>query len=477
MFVRRSATVSASFALAALLFASAGMPHAARAQRVDLRAPPAKGFGAIAGIVDDSIRRRPLAGAVVAIIGSSQRTTVDPEGFFRIDSVPPGEVQLAVLHPLLDSLSIVLTSQKIPIAAGRLEEISISTPLLARVRERLCPAGGRITPGTAMLAGRVDGADDDKPMGNAVVSLVYTEPSLGTAAQRVRTARTRDDGQYVICGLPETLIGTVQASVGTVTSSEIPVALKAEYLVTASFLIGSAPSKDSTVRGTAVLSGRITDVTGAPIAQAQVAVEGGNAIAVTSTDGSFMLRGLPSGTTSAVVRKIGYSPAFRTVHLRANEPQKLTAVLAEGARTLAAVTVVGKMDAALKSVGFNERRNMGSRSGFMLPDDIEKRKASQFTDLARMLPGFRVNSMGTGAMIEGTRSAGGGGTSGCVNVFVDRVAFEQMSPGDLDSAFPIHTIGALESYASAVDTPQEFRMAGRSCATIVAWTKMKLSKP
>lgn len=476
MRVRRSATGSTNCALAALLCALFAMPVSARAQRVDLRAPPAKGFGAIAGVVDDSIRRGSLAGATVAIIGSNQRTTTDRDGFFRLDSVPPGEAQLAVLHPLLDSLSIVVTSQKFPITAGKLEEIAISTPLLSRLRERLCPPG-RVTVGLAMLTGRVDGADDDKPIANAAVSLVYTEPGIGTAAQRVRTTRSRDDGQYVICGLPETLIGTVQAAVGVVASSEIPVTLKAEYLATASFLIGGPPSKDSTVRGSAVLTGRVTDVAGAPIAQAQVAVEGGNAIAVTNADGTFALRGLPSGTTSAVVRKIGYTPALRTVHLRAREPQRLSAVLAAGVRTLAAVTITGKMDAALKQIGFNERRNIGSRSGFMLPEEIERRQARQFTDLARMLPGFRVSSVGLGAMIEGTRSGGGGGNSGCVNVFVDRVAFEQMSPGDLDSAFPINTIGALESYASAVDTPAEFRMPGRACATIVAWTKMKLSKP
>jgi hypothetical protein len=251
--------------------------------------------------------------------------------------------------------------------------------------------------------------------------------------------------------------------------------MKAQFLATASFLLSKAP-KDSSTRGSAALSGRVTDVTGAPLASAQVAVEGGNAIAVTGADGTFALSGLPSGTTSAVIRKIGYSPALRTVHLRKTEPQRIAVTLAEGVRTLAAVVVTGVMEPALKKVGFTDRRAMGMRSQFLLPADIERRNASTFTDLFRAMSGFRVTASGMGQSIEATRSQGGS-MAGCVNVFVDRVAFEQMSPGDLDQAYPVSMIGAVETYPSATETPGEFQMPGRACATIVAWTKMKLSKP
>ena len=447
----------------------------AAAQGRDLRASPAKGYAAILGVVDDSLRGGPLSGATVALIGTSLRTKVDREGYFRIDSIPPGEAQLAVLHPLFDTLFLAVTSAKFMLVAGQLEELAIASPPLARVHDRFCPRGGVAT-GRAMLTGRVDGADDDKPMVGAAVSLVYIDPATGSPIQRVRTTRTREDGLYVICGLPETLNGTVQASVGAVSSSEIAVVMKEQLLATASFLIGT-PSKDSTIRGSAILTGRVTDVAGAPMAQAQVAVEGGTAIAVTSEDGTFSLRGLPSGTTSAVVRKIGYAPALRTVHLRRTEPQRLVVSLAAGVRALPTVTITGTMEAALKKVGFNDRRNMASRSAFLLPADIEKRMPKTFTDLFRTMNGFRVTDSGMGQMIEATRSSMGGGQSGCVNVYVDRVAFQQMSPGDLDNAFPVSMIGAIETYASGNETPAEFTMTGRGCATIVAWTKMKLSKP
>jgi hypothetical protein len=166
------------------------------------------------------------------------------------------------------------------------------------------------------------------------------------------------------------------------------------------------------------------------------------------------------------------------VHLRKGETQRITAALTAAVPVLATVKVTAEAEKALKAVGFEARRMTGARANFLLPADIDKMQAGKTTDLFRMLPGFKVNQSGFGSSVEATRSStDGNGMAGCVNVFVDRVAFEQLSPGDLDAAFPIGQIGAVESYPSAIDTPAEFRMAGRSCATIVAWTRMKLSKP
>ncbi len=441
-----------------------------------LRRPPAPGFAAIIGIVDDSLRGGPLVGATVVLAGSLKGVVTNRDGVFRLDSVPPGPAQLVVRHPVLDTLGAAVTSGAFTVTADKLEEVGLATPSLARVREIICPRGGVMT-GSGMLVGRVEGADDAKPVNGALVSLVYTDPGSGTALQRVRNARSRQDGLYVICGVPETFTGTVQAALGANATSEITVQPRAQYLTTASFLMGSAVKSDSGVRGSALLVGRVTDVAGRPMRDAQVAIEGGTAIALTGEDGRFSLGELPSGTTNAVVRKIGFSPAYRTVHLRKDDPQTLSVALAAGIRALAPVTITANADAALKKIGFTDRRMMGSRSNFLTPEDVAKHQAGRFTDLFRMMNGFRVVNSGLGSVIESSRGGGIGGQSGCVNIFVDRVAFEQMQAGDLDTAFPVHTIGAVEAYASATETPAEFRMVGKSCATIVAWSKMRISKP
>lgn len=462
-------------ALAVAIAAAGGLPAAVGAQGIDLRAPPAPGFAAIVGVIDDSLRGRPFAGATVVVVGTTRAAVANEQGIFRIDSVPPGEVQLFVRHPLLDTLFVTVLSSRFTAMAGRIEQIGFATPSLALVRERICARGG-VVAGSALLVGRVDQADTDRPVPGAVVSLVYTDPaSSSPTTQRVRTARTREDGLYAICGLPDGLVGSVQASVGANVTSEIPLTPGGARLSTVSFLIGPGMRADTGARGAAVLRGRIIDATGRPVPDAQVAVEGGNAIAVTGADGAFVLRDLAPGTTNAVARKIGYTPVSRTVHLRTAQPEVISISMTAGIRTLAQVTVTADADPALRKVGFMERRNIGIRSNFMLPEDIQKRQASRFTDLLRGMNGFRVSTVGVGQIVESTRM--GSGQNGCVTFYVDRVAFEQMSPGDVDAAFPVHTIGAVEAYPSANDTPAEFRMPGRNCATVIAWTKYRLSKP
>lgn len=454
--------------------AGAQQPGAPAAQGTGLLAPPSAGFAAIAGVVDDSLRGGPLAGASVLVLGTSLRaavTTVD--GLFRIDSIPPGEVQILVRHPLLDSLSMTVTSSKFPVAAGRLDEIEISTPSLERFRGRFCPRGG-VSSGQAMIAGRVDEADTGAPLTNAVVSLLYIDSAGASKAPRVRTARTNADGFYAICGLPERMDGTVQATAGARSSSEVAVSTRQHMLVAAGFLIASAGHADGT--GSAVLTGRIIDVAGRPVPDAQVAVEGGTSIARTGTDGTFRLSGLPSGTTNASVHKIGFAPALQTVHLRKAEPQTMTVALSAATRRLAPVTITAEADKALDKLGFNERLKMAPRSNFVLPDEMRKYENLKLTDIFRSMPGFIVMRADNNNSVLASSRSVNGGQQGCVEIFVDRIPFEQLSPGDLDAAFPPYTIGAIESYPSSATTPAEFRLSGKSCATVVIWTKQKLNR-
>lgn len=446
---------------------------AGQQQRSGLRAPPAPGFAALAGFVDDSLHGGPLVGASVVVLGTPRAAVTDADGLFRIDSIPPGEAQIVVRHPSLDSLLITVTSAKFTAIADRLEDVAIGTPTVARFRAGFCPRGG-VQLGPAIVAGRVDEADTGAPLANAVVSFVYTDGGL-SSAPRLRTTRTNANGFYALCGLPENVVGTMQAAVGAHASAEVAADTKARMLTTEGFLVSLA--SDSLASGSAVLNGRITDVAGRPVADAQVAVEGGKGVARTREDGTFTLTGLPSGTTNASIRKIGFAQALRTVHLRKAEPQTLSVALAAGTRVLAPVTVTATADKALDKLGFTERLKMGSSANFLTPDQIAKREdVAQLTDLFRVIPGFIVQRAGDNRSLLASSRAVNSGQKGCVNIFVDRMRYEQLSPGDLDAAFPLYTIGAIESYPSAASTPAEFRTSSESCATVVIWTKMKLNR-
>lgn len=467
----RARGTAAVIALAAI--AAAAQPSAA--QSTGLRAPPAPGMAAIAGAVDDSLRRGALVGATVSVIGTNRSAITDQAGLFRIDSILPGTVQLRVQHPLLDSLLIVVSTAPFATMADRLDEIALATPSLARVKTNLCPRGG-FRSGEAMLAGRVDDAELGVPLPDALVSLVYVDPATGVGNERLRSARTDADGLYAICGLPETFDGTVQASVGGNASAEVPLSLAGQLFETAGFVIGSASRSDSGNTGSAVLMGRIIDVAGRPLSQAQVTIEGGNGVALTSDDGAFRLDGLPSGTTIASVRKIGFAPAIRTVHLRNSRPESMNVTMPAMTRTLAPVTITAKRDEMLDRLGFTDRLRIGNRSNFMLPEEIEKRENDRLTDLFRTIPGFIITRQGQRQTLESSRAVNGG-QRGCVNVFVDRMEYQQLDAGDLDAVFPVGTVGAIESYPSVASTPSEFLRPGRNCATVVIWTRLRINRP
>ena len=431
------------------------------------KAGPAPGFAMVLGVVDDSIRRGPLANATVVVLGTNRTTTTDARGMFVLDSLLPGELRFGIRHPLLDTIGIPILSDKVQLTAGQRLEVVVSTASLSSVRDRSCARGG-VVAGPAMLFGRVLEADTDAPISGASVSLVYRDIEAGDVRERVRQARSREDGSFAICGIPESISGTLEAQQGGRTTPDLPVTLKNDMLGTAILTFG-APG----VR-LAQLSGRVTTRVGEPIVGAQVAVAGTSIVGVTRADGTFSLTDLPSGSAEVVIRKLGLAPATRVVALTKREPRKLTVVM-DAAQVLATVKIEGKLDGGLQKAGFTDRKKFGAGT-FLSPDEIARRKPMIFTDLLQAMSGFRIVEASGGRVLQSTRSTGGSG-DGCVNVYIDRSPFQMMSPGDLDQAVSINDIGAVEAYPSASDTPAEFQGTGRGCATLVVWTKTRLGRP
>jgi hypothetical protein len=141
--------------------------------------------------------------------------------------------------------------------------------------------------------------------------------------------------------------------------------------------------------------------------------------------------------------------------------------------TLAAVEVVSQRDQGLDRVGFLSRKRGAAGGYFMTPEQIEARKAIQFTDLMTAVPGLRVQgSMGRMA-VTSTRTAG---RAGCVTIFVDNSKFQQMDAGDLDSFVKPEEVAAIEVYQSGGSMPVEFQTSGSDCSAIVVWTKLNVER-
>lgn len=428
-------------------------------------------WSTLVGVVIDSINYLPMEGATILLDGTTMSAVSDKKGAFRIDSIPPGDYRIAVFHPLLDTLGFSIGTEPLRMGADSIRQVKIGTPSAQSVVLRACPATKRKL-GPVAIMGRVVDPDTEIPLADVRVSMVWTKVEVGKdiglkRIPQVREAVTDEGGNYVICGIHEDISGTIQAERGTSKTAEVPVDLvEQQRLGFATLHLVDVPLSDSApTTGDAVLSGRILNKVGAPIAGATVMVQGApQSQTQTGQDGSFRMVDLPSGTRSIYVKALGFTPRQRAVNLSAATPVSVEVTLEDQPPSLAAVEVEGKYEAALKKNGFAERRRMGM-GRFYGPKDLERRQLQNISNLFQTVPGFRVDAGFGGNSIKSTR-----GHNGCVTFWVDGIQFRENSPGELDSQIMPEQLMAVETY-SAVAAPSEYKSAGETdCAVIVIWT-------
>jgi hypothetical protein len=102
-----------------------------------------------------------------------------------------------------------------------------------------------------------------------------------------------------------------------------------------------APSR-VLAQGTATIAGTVTDSsTQQPVPGVQVTVAGTQRGTLTDDGGRYALRGLPAGTVTIRVQRIGYAPVERSVAVGANLTADVDFVLTPVARVLTEVVATG----------------------------------------------------------------------------------------------------------------------------------------
>jgi hypothetical protein len=135
--------------------------------------------------------------------------------------------------------------------------------------------------------------------------------------------------------------------------------------------------------------------------------------------------------------------------------------------------VVTAQTEALSKVGFEDRQKRGL-GNFLGPDDISRLQPQLVTSALRTLPGLRVVPTGSGGYT--VQNARAGAMGGCVSYWIDGAPFRELTPGDVDNAFPAHQITAVESYQPNM-APAQFTAPGESgCATVVIWTQASVRR-
>jgi hypothetical protein len=179
---------------------------------------PATSSGTVRGVVTDSLRGGPLAGAAVELLPARRQVFTDTSGRFQFDSVAgPARYSVRVLHPLLDTLGIALASPEFAIEPRGTEILELAVPSAQSLVGHLCPHD-EISSGPSALVGFVRDPVTGQAIDSATVSLVYKRG--GTAVNRL--AKPDAAGRYRICGLPQTMVGSVQLLQGASQSATMP---------------------------------------------------------------------------------------------------------------------------------------------------------------------------------------------------------------------------------------------------------------
>jgi hypothetical protein len=257
----------------------------------------------------DSVHNSSLSKALVVIEGANRSGATDADGHFRIDSIPPGPHRVTVLHPLLDTLGVLMRTPELTFAAGEVRDLDLSIPSPERLASVFCTSAQR-TRGPAMMVGFVRDPDSQGPAIGAKVQLVFYETDIiGRKQLRTREATVDSTGGYKICGIPGDMTGKVQVFRNGVSSGEVPAEVTNGFLALRGFSIVSQHQavvevkNDSgkvkrVAKGTARVSGRVLDKKGQPLRDARITIQGGgDKVALSKANGEFTLDSLPSGAS------------------------------------------------------------------------------------------------------------------------------------------------------------------------------------
>jgi Carboxypeptidase regulatory-like domain len=384
------------------------------------------------GIVVDSIRGRPLAGATIVISDAPKQGMTDATGKFRVDSIPPGAHILSVFHPWLDAIGVSLTTSKITFAPGGMMGVLLATPSAMTWVSRRCSAADLKT-GPGAVTGRVLQLTTDDPAPGAFVHYAALMYEAGKDIGLRHTTITRDatvtpTGDFIICGVPVGVAGTIRATRGRASTGELPADLTSQSIV--AFTLRLAPD-DTLATHREVLTGRVVDTQGAPIAAARVMVVGTSAMTQTSDSGAFSLRDIPLGSQAVDVRKAGL-PRIDTI----------VTVIAAQSVTVTVPTAAATTAVRLVAVGFERRRQAGVGT-FITADTIAHRKARYIADLQPLMPGLATVTTSRGAVLVPPRT----GNAHCLLYLIDGQAHSFYDPGQINEEFPASNVIGLEYYA------------------------------
>lgn len=374
---------------AALLFAVATRAHA---QTTSLR-----------GIVYDSLRAQPLAGAVVELAGSPRTAVSDRRGAFVLDSVPVGAQRLTFSAPALDSIGLFAFARDIDVRVG-VGSIVLATPSFKTFYARLCSPADKPIADSAIVFGTIYDAMSRARVGEAGINLTWF--AVDTAGgvrltEPLRSARADADGNYGLCGLPNDLALTATAGTPNAASGTVSLTVGPSRLLRRDLYISDEMGRDSSAarKGSGDLRGIVRDERGNAMVGALLLLGASGHTTRTDSLGRYRFVNVPLGTQEISVRQLGRGALFRTVDIVSGETPDEAFVLPE-ATVLAAVNVRGVAIPGRDLTEFLARRRQGF--GYSLMEKELSIRPDLVAAIGR-LPGLDVRRSASGVSLRNTR--------------------------------------------------------------------------
>lgn len=445
----------------------------------------------VEGVVYDSVRSAPLAGATVQLISSVQPSQAfsaetDSTGAFRIARVPRGQFVIGFLHAELAELDLSAVEHQVSVDSQSVVRVALFIPGAVAIRSALCGAP-QASDSSGTVVGFVRDADTDMPMAGAHVTaawrnFVIDKDGLHAVPQTVH-ATADSTGWFAICGVPSDGTFDIRAQLGARGTPFVQAIAPARGLVIRDLGLGSE-SVVPTVPGTgnssvpprhrtAMLAGVVRDSTGAPLRDVQVLLPDAGVSSETDSAGRFSISALPSGTQPLEVAHVGFAPVHMSVDLAGGRTETISIKLAEPIPVLAKVNVEAQHRLA-KLDAFNHRRLTG-QGQYFTAEDVAKMSATHLSDVFRRAHAVRVvrvnpNDSTTELGIvsaRGQNSLRFTNTGFCFPaVFIDGVLVKDGARVINDFMDPSEVAG-IEVYGEATG-PLEYRSG--NCGTVLIWT-------
>lgn len=341
-----------------------------------------EGTAVINGVVFDSTTMGPLAGARVAVIGTSALGQTDSEGRFRLPGVPIGTYSVSFFHPRLAELGVSAPPRQVTLRAGAAATVQLAVPSEETLLFGWCLAE-QGAPGGAVLAGTVRDSLTGVPMPRAIVRAtpISRRPGMPTEVE----VRTDDAGYFRMCSLRPEVDLRVQAHFGqsSGTSMELvlpPSSARVQDLV----LLMSA-------EGT--LAGYVRDyVTDEAISGATVSVLGTSSATLTDLTGRFILDDLPPGRHLVSTDHLAFEERTDSVTVFSQETVDIEVRMATEA-----IAVEGLVVTARTRFGRTSLAGDAKRADFISREEIELMlpRVSGAADILRNMatPGLRIRDV------------------------------------------------------------------------------------